>query len=371
MKKLFLLFALVSLLASCVEKIEDGGNTKTIEVSYDAIRPLTEMTVEAKEGYITHVIQSADTLASLTQTTRILVPRSQKSTANRAAEDIKISYESMSSTSTTNGDTMKNLYVLMFEDSKGNNDNDYNDVIIHVRQTLNKLKTGVEMKIELQPVAMGNTRKMGFGCDVYILDANNNLVKSAEFIFTNDIKVDYFKVNDVLKMINTYSYGRPLNGYPTLSTKIVSGKDLITGAEYSALNYRANGTGFLPQTIESTDIIYINWFIQNDKGEKCYTVPSYKSDTLDWLSEAGYPIGLLISDISEAIYKDSEGTACGKDWINYPSEGVNIEKVFPGFTSWLQGTSVAPDFTKPVDGTYIDAITNYGGVSLYDMKYFK
>ena len=142
------------------------------------------------------------------------------------------------------------------------------------------------------------------------------------------------------------------------------------------ISYKEDGSGFLPKDMSGKTCV-INWYIISEKypDNKLYAVPPIDNDeSINWVTEKGYPYGLVITKIrdqKELFYIQNEGLYAGYNWINFPKERVHIEDVFVGFKAWLEG-GVAPNWNKPVEGKYVDAINTGVGETttvrcLYDI----
>lgn len=358
-EKLFITgaIAVVSLLQGCVseEPTKRGEDLQNVNVSYQRMRPTNTIEVSPKEGEAAVVIQNGDTIAITTEPSKILIYTSQYALA-KSSEAVVVYVPTTGLVETS---MRKSFFTLMFEDSNGG-DADYNDVILHFSQATDSKG----MYIKVQPIAMGNTKKVKLGADFYVCDNNNNLIDQATLYFSSDIKTELFKENDSKKIINTYAK-LPINGFPVASTKVIP--ELSTK---SFLNYRADGSGFLPQ--DPTKVVtYANWFIEDEDGIKYYAVPSYNTGGETWLNTKGYPFGLFIAQVRPSILLDSKLNLCGADWINYPQENVSITTVYPGFIEWIEGGN-PPQWDIPKQGTFIDAMriddNGKSTDSLFDMN---
>ena len=353
-KTLMYLFGLSIILSSCVAKEDlssgtDTDNDDKVIVDYETVKPTQLYKVPVQEGCISQVFYDGELVYETDTETMIEIPKRQYSTTNRSADEgVYVSYQPTEGYTPIELNRPLTYKVIMFEDTE-HGDMDYNDLIFHVFQQLVQ-STGL-VTLKLQPIAIGNTIKLRLGADCYMIDSNGAEIKNTTFYFTDDIKKDYFQESTVTKMINT-SPTAELQGYKPKAMTVTSNPS----GEYSAIGYRANGTGFCEQSMVGKNIL-INWFIEVPSGKKFYAIPITEKPADTWLSQKnGYPYGFVIPELRGSVFVDSKGNKCGRDWINYPSERTHIKDVYPGFDSWVQGGSTTPDWNNPVEGTFIDAM---------------
>lgn len=215
--------------------------------------------------------------------------------------------------------------VIAFEDSRSG-DYDYNDFVFHVGYET-KTATGAyaagndrRFSFAIQPIALGSTKKITLGCDIY---KGNTLLKEG-VIIAEDVRSKFFASSGDKDMINTL--------YETKSEYCVY--------DYTTW-YASNALYFM----NSTDPIYVNWFIEVDNGQRLYALSTKR--TTDMLDSENRPYGLVITNTGNIYYQGEKKV--GVDWFNYPKENVSIDLVYPQFSKWIAGE---------ITGTFSDMINN-------------
>lgn len=286
MNRYLLVFGLVCCsLISCLKekKLYDSNIQEKIKNC-----TLTEiLDVPAKEGYTTVVTCGEDTLAVANRPISIIIPK-QVSTLTRSVTDntVKIDYALLKTTETYS----KCWQAVMFEDTE-NGDYDYNDLILHVRNTCNYpwRKEYSEQTIEIQPIALGSENTIKLGC---LLGP-----ESEEIILSENVRQDLFK--GVTGYINT------LNDQAPIRYKL----------EPTVVHHYRIATAQLIPTIA--------WFIEVN-GKRHYAISSdvdYRVYSMfNW---EGMPYG-LVSTANNGIF-------------GYPQEKTPIFQVYPDFKDWYNG----------------------------------
>lgn len=232
--------------------------------------PISELVVTVTPNKASIVKLGTDTLAVLTQTRSIAVPKYSEITITEIDN---------------NNNNLKEKYKLWetiaFEDSKVG-DYDYNDLVIHVLIEQKNNNT----QVSIHPIALGSTKNITLGLRVDGID----------HYLSKDCRKDLFKNRE--GFINTYIF-----------------QDRIKYEKFAIKNS--------PLT-KSTWGKSLDWFIEVDNGLRLYAVSkNYPT--------SNRPYGLILIDINNPYkygYYD-----CGLDWFDYPSEGIEIEEVYPDFSN--------------------------------------
>ena len=181
----------------------------------------------------------------------------------------------------------------MFEDTQ-NGDYDYNDLIIHVKNTASnhayQHPSETWQTIEIQPIALGSTKTIKLGC--ILSDGSTHMI-------SDDVRTDLFGGRQ--GFINTVNDNDPIR-YKLASTNIK--------------NYA------MPKK-EKTSAAWVAWFIEVD-GKRMYAASSdidYKS--YDMVNKENMPYGLAVSN--------NNGT------FSYPQEKNSLFETYPGFSDWING----------------------------------
>ena len=309
-KNLFLVLGML-VITSCVK---NNGNKDPQNTTIEKNLLATELyTIPVKSGKTTYVVLGNDTIAVATSASEIYVPRSFMSTKS---EDIKVTYQD-------GNDPKAGEYqmwqTIAFEDSKSG-DYDYNDLVIHVKYQYRASK----LYLGLHPIALGSTKNIALGCRVY---KGNTLL--ADRILANNCREELF--NGTKGFINTLNKVTPIH-YEKFA-KI---------EEFSEVNNASH--------------LSLVWYIIVDGGTKLFSVND-KFSTLD----AKYrPYGIVITNTGnkywQEVYNSKGGQEVGSNWFEYPMEGVNVEKCYPSFATWLKGGAL--DMKNPQEGTAFDIDKN-------------
>lgn len=371
MKKLFnpLFFSAIFALGlfSCTEKVIDDVPTveadTPIVVDYDAIKPTNFVDVPVKEGMYTVVMQNDEVIGVTKEAMTIEVLNTSASFTRSKSSDCKFVYctedelkyilpddGSWNDASDYTGWSM--YKTIMFEDTQTNSDYDYNDLIIHVQQRrfLNFLR------LYIHPIAMGNWDELSLGADIFLVNSQGKGDKCATIIYSTDVRADLFPGKAKKTFINTdvedtFNGNEMLEQFITYYVPPVEFTSLGKDAKISGQWIEVNFFSMIGKTFG------INWFIiNNDKnpGEKIYAVPAIQ-DNIKWRDGEGRPYGIISADTRQTIWPLADGSRAGHDWVNYPREHVNINKVYKDFDLWLEGKANA-DWDNPYEEFAINAI---------------
>lgn len=233
--------------------------------------------VPIKEGYATYVIYGEDTLAVATEPMVIEIPKGLTGVTKSTAPVLKIDYNILEEHQATFSQFWQ---AVMFEDTE-NGDYDYNDLIIHVRNSTNN--NGRFQNIDIQPIALGSGKTIALGCI---------LADNSEHIISGDVRKDLF--GNRKGYINTVDQNT-LTRFPLVS--------------------RISQHVLPAQTKAS-----IAWFIEVE-GKRYYAISTlldYKN--YEMFNPEGLPYGLVQSST-----------------FAYPQECKSIFKVYPDFEDWING----------------------------------
>lgn len=287
MKNRLLILLLTLLFISC---IHDKGIYTGMEKRVAYCEAFEDYEVPVKAGYTSIVIYENDTLAVVSEPTTIKVPKGSSITT-KSDTGIRVDFVILNQVASYSA----YWQAVMFEDTE-NGDYDYNDLIIHVKNFIsNGGKDWDLQNIYIQPIALGNTKKIKLGC---------LLPDHSEHIIAEDVRTELFSGEK--GFINTV--------------------DSITPIRYKLIprinNYK------LPKGTRKT----IAWFIEVENGKKFYAVTSdYDYQQYDMFNAEGIPYGLVVAK--------NNGT------FKYPRETFSIFQVYPGFGAWINGAS---DIGTPV-----------------------
>ncbi|MEY8591413.1 hypothetical protein AALK14_08180 [Butyricimonas hominis] len=277
-----------------------------------------EFNVPVKDGKVTIVTVGEDTVAIGYSEFPILVPKGVQAKVSYVDKNEDLGGRSLSRGFDDKfpnivGENQFRLFqVICFEDSWVG-DYDYNDLVIHVKYQ----QSGNIFGFGVQPVALGSTKEIKLGCDVY---------KGSKQIFSGLI------TKDKTCRKQMFNYGKEQDD------KEYEG---FLNVMFNEVNFDRNRT-FLGSTIRSWDISKINgegamrveWFIEVDGGTRIYALSvNHLKESLD---KDKLPYGLVITETGMQ-YKDKNNQVCGKDWFNYPQEMKHIKDVYPEIWEWMNG----------------------------------
>lgn len=294
MKGIFLAMVLFLALTSCERKeiykapVVDNLLTTTIQH------------IEVPEGKIAIVHYYEDTLAILTKTADVVVPK--------VAQQSHSSIQPISVEFLENNNNLGNAYqiwqVIAFEDSE-HGDYDYNDLVIHVRIIQNSWKT----EFCIHPIALGSTKTIKLGVRI----------KDTDVILAENCREELFE-----------------------------GLEGFINTDIKGLHHKYENTYKFSENIPCTYGKDVNWFIEVNNGKRLYAV----SKNYPSLNSQRMAYGLIILDINDFYTFGNEKT-CGRDWFNYPQEKVHINEVYPQFDLLLNsGASFKTIFSKQEEGFY-------------------
>lgn len=325
MKQILLLLAVfVNLLFVSCSKDNAVYESQTVDRSAIIENCVTtkDFQVPVKEGYTTVVKYGNDTLGVTNTNYTIEIPKTAtveeqayqspaKTNARTRAttdEEDKVTYTFVSNAlmpNHINGYGYTDFWqAVLFEDLP-NGDNDYNDLIIHVKKNTNiNSYTGLcTISVSIQPIALGSTNTIALG--FYTADGVKHQV-------TNDCRKDLF--GGMTGFINTEDY---------------------KNKKYFELKEVYNGTYKNTDAIGNVNAIV--WYIKSG-GNTFYAVSEKVSNTdiqKQTINDHGTPYGLVLYSVLK----------------NYAKETVPLASIYPNFSAWLKG-----DVTK-FSGVYTDDAT--------------
>lgn len=315
MKKIILFSCCVLLISSCVKSIDPVGQEPAPVPDLSHFQTTEEFSVPVQAGYVTQVKLGEETIAEAVSPMTILIP---KSTQTKAAEGPQLVYVPLSDY--PNDVELENntkLYqVICFEDSKAA-DYDYNDLVIHI---LYKLR-GNTFGFGVQPVALGSTKAIKLGCEVY---------KGKTLVFEGLITPEGMNCRQ--------QYFKDQTGFLNTVGQTANSEEYKKGYLGSTIrNWKIN-------QIADQGAMHVEWYIEVDNGVRLYALSAkYINQSFD---KNGMPYGLVITSTGH-VYEKNDGELCGFDWFNYPKESKSIKNVYPGIWEWLT-TDASFNFFKDV-----------------------
>lgn len=288
---------------SCNKTVAPSGDGNKIDLKN--VVSTREYTVPIQPGKISVVYAGGEIVAAADEPMTILLPK--ECVTRTSSGTVRVEYlseEDFNELGIGLG-TMKLFQVVAFEDSR-KGDYDYNDLVIHVRydsRNSNWEKDKRVLAVGIHPVALGSTKKIALGYDVYYGD---ELVYSE--MVTYDCRRDLFQ--DREGMLNTLTKNFEANG------------------EYAYINKSI----FYPK--EGGKAVSVNWFIVVDGNTRLNAVSAVY--TANMVDADNRPYGIVVTNTGYHYNEPGVGIA-GKDWFNYPLETVNIDQVYPDFGRWLKG----------------------------------
>lgn len=305
------------ILSICVAGVMLGACSDGVKSDFtkeDVTRFVTteEFKIPVKNDKVTIVTVGEDTIAVAYSEFPILVPK---------GVDAKISYVDRNDLSEKNlarsyNEALKNeinqsklFQVICFEDSRVG-DYDYNDLVIHVKYE----QRGNLFGFGVQPVALGSTKDIKLGCDVY---------KGNKKIFSDLITKD----KTVREQMFNDGNGKEYEGFLNVM--------------FDKIDFNRNRT-YLGSTIRNWDlskikengVVRVEWFIEVDGDTRLYALSTeHLKQSLD---ADKLPYGLVITETGMQ-YTDNKGEISGKDWFNYPQETRHIKDVYPEIWAWMIG----------------------------------
>ena len=274
--------------------------------------PLESRWVEVPEGKVALIRFYEDTLAVVTESADVMIPKANVLT--KSFENA-ISIEYLEKNNVLDLVRKWKVYqVLAFEDSE-QGDYDYNDLVVHVKVE----QGGNNTTVYVHPVALGSIKTITFGVEI----------DGQEVILAEDCRADLF--DGKKGFINT-----------AMDDSGIRYK--YTGLKKTSINIACNyGCNF-------------NWFIDVDGGKRLYAVSkdygSFNNEMMVY--------GLILANIRTVGYR-YKGADCGYDWFDYPQEEVHIWEVYPEFNGYMKGVIGSFQvFSVPEEGKYYPAIVAAG-----------
>lgn len=297
MKAIYLVMALFLIITSCdrkqIYKAPVVDNWLATETQH----------IEVPDGKIALVRYYGDTLAIVTETADIVVP---KGIATTRSEKEPISIEYLNNNNNF-GSKYQIWQVIAFEDSEYG-DYDYNDLVIHTRILQNASTT----EFCIHPIALGSIKKIKLGVRI----------KDTDVILFENCREELFE---------------GLEGF--INTKL------------EGVRHKYEGTKKFKENIPCTYGKDVNWFIEVDNGKRLYAV----SKNYPSLNSQRMAYGLILMNINDFYTFGNEKT-CGGDWFNYPQEKVHINEVYPQFDMLLNSAIPFKTIFSKQEGRFYPAI---------------
>lgn len=326
------MFTLSLLLVSCVN--DDNGEFETQnleEIQKSFSKPIARLEenvadnilVPYKKGFVTIVMYDGDTLAvtskegqkmSLPEGVKLPSTPStystiNKSISNRAAEvEATVTYEKVEDYHGIEN-LVNSWRAIMFEDTK-NGDFDYNDLIIQAYYNFHKApwpSDDVLLDIHVQGIALGSSKTIKLG--VY--------TQTGKQYISQDVRKDIFSKEELaVKRIGDLPY-------------FINTDSVYVGSPDSLYYFKRENKITCDVTDLETD--YVVWFIEATDNKTHITDTflsptsvklSSKVDRVNMFSEHGQPYSIVKKGIIST----------------YPIEGVSINKIYPNFFNWIDGS---------------------------------
>lgn len=317
------------LFAACVDK--DDAVTSSSDrqkISIENSITTTEYTIPTQSGQFTIVYTADGMLVAIDSVPNtIMVPSGVElktayapaNEVNQVLNTLNINQATGESNNYFTGNSVYTLWqTIAFEDMLVG-DNDYNDLVIHCKYQTNNAK---QIRIGIEPVALGSSLRIGLGCDIY---KGNTFIK--EIMVTDNCRRDLFYGNVGYLNTQTFNFGNTeTNGH--LMSKVV---------KYAFTNDELNNSG----------AISVNWFI--NVYDVTGTTIQHRFNALsthyidnNMLDANKNPYGIISTHTGkrDADYGINTNVNSGHDWLNYPKEKEKIYEVYPSWNSWLRTTDV-------------------------------
>lgn len=354
MKKTLMLISMALLFAACVDKDEVMKDSQKININHAITTK--EYTIPVKPGMMSIVVGEDNQLIAVDSVaTQILVPTEGTLKVYYAAPSAVTDVLNSLGIDATNGSEVNRFaqagtyslwQTIAFEDLLVG-DYDYNDLVIHCRyQTQNNTNgnNGKELRIGIQPIALGSTLKLRLGCDIY---KGNTPIKTG-IIVADNCRQDLFKGQ--VGYLNTQTH----NFNAEFMSKVLS-------------------FTFTPTQMAYSGAISVNWYIEvYDKTGTTITntFHAISAHYLDnhMLDANSNPYGLVMTHTGKIDTQYGQPNhSSGHDWFNYPLEKTKIYVAYPLWESWLRGTST--DFVSLYDGGWnSDNVFHAGQLGVYSLK---
>ncbi|MGL4292887.1 MAG: hypothetical protein ACRCSQ_04875 [Bacteroidales bacterium] len=220
--------------------------------------PTKSIEVPVKEGFVTEVYCGEHLIATTNYATRVQVPANAASDSQtKSGGLINFKYVASSGATTKIGDAT--LYQnICFEDSREEEKNDYNDLVISTQITQKEN----QIILKVKPVALGSTKSIALG--YVILDGEG---KEAERkIISENVRTDLFKAEPV-KFCKEYTNK---NVFIKGERKVVVEKGDGIKDTLSYVLYNGESIWDVENRDENKDLLTAN--IQNDKQKIGYVI---------------------------------------------------------------------------------------------------
>ena len=297
MKKILSLIAAAGVLAACEhDPVSQAPQTGNLDMNNVVTTRTLSVPVDA--GHVAVVSSGEEILATADAPTEVLVPK------GALIEIRQLTPEEFNLTG-LEVNTARLWQGIAFEDSR-NGDCDYNDLVIHVKYESRKsnwYENTQVVRVAVQPVALGSTKVIALGYDVY---AGTEKVKT-EMVAQN-CREGLF--NGRTGMLNT----------------------LTKNFECDHFVYKNSEAD--PILCPAGKAIAVNWFILVDGGVRLNALSTVY--TTDLVNVNNRPYGIVTTHTGYQYTQEGQGVV-GLDWFNYPKENVSIDKVYPDFARWLVG----------------------------------
>lgn len=354
MKKVFMLLSVALFAIACVDKNDEATLKDSQKINLNHAITTKEYTIPVQAGMLT-VVRGEDNniIAIDSVANQILVPTEGTLKVSYVAPNHLTQFLDSLNVDATTGDanhafTSAGTYSLWqtiaFEDLVIG-DYDYNDLIIHCRYQM-KSK---ELRIGIQPIALGGTLRLRLGCDIY---KGNTPIK------TGIIVADNCRQN----MFNGQG------GY--LNTQTHNFENTVTGGHMmkKVVKYLFSDT-----EMNNTGAISVNWYIEvfdrtgSTVTNRFNAISTHYVDN-NMLDANSNPYGLVITHTGKVDTQYGQTNYySGHDWFNYPLEKTKIYTVYTSWLNWLKTSN--PDFaTMYNQGWTSEGVFQAGQLGLYVIK---
>lgn len=339
MKKILMLCFICLGFMSCVDKDDVLSDANKINLN-NAITT-TDYTIPTEKGKITIVVarsEASNTLIAIdTVSSTILVPKGVQIKSYIVQPSSMDSIFNVLNINQSNGNennSFKNpgnyqlWQTIAFEDLK-EGDNDYNDLVFHC---LYRLKNK-ELRIGIQPIALGGVLKITLGCDIY---KGTTLIKSVTV--ADNCRQQLFK---------------NCSGFLNTTKNINTNQPIINFTNDSMMTTVVKYT-FTQNDMSNNGAISVNWFIEvYDKNgntiEHRFNALSTHYIDNHMLDVNNNPYGIVMTWTGKSMVNYiTPYINAGHDWFNYPYEKTNINIPYQYWYVWLR------ESTKVFSEVYAD-----------------
>lgn len=330
MKKILMVLSIAVLTIACVDKNDVMTDSQKINLN-NAITT-KEYTIPVQSGMVSIVVAEDSTLLAVdTVATHILVPSGTKVktyTVKPELVDSMFNVLNIKQDDGTENDYFKKpgsyqlWQTVAFEDMIVG-DCDYNDLVIHCRyQTKNSQNGGRDLRIGIQPIALGGTLRLKLGCDIY---KGNTLLKT--IYVTDNCRQDLF--NGQAGYLNTQTHN--------FDADEINGHTLTTLIQYS----------ISPSDWAISGALSVNWFIEvYDATGTTITnrMNSLSTHYIDnhMIDANNNPYGIVTTWTGKKKTDYISGydpNKSGHDWFNYAMERESVKNAYSLWDSWLKTTT--------------------------------